>query len=192
MNVRQSLATPRWILLLTSLLIAPITQAAQGIEINRASLIKSETAGVYLLNAGIDYQFSEAAQEALHNGVALTMTVTLKIFHPRNWLWDQVAQRTRLTYQLRYRTLTRIYQVIDLNSGKEANYSSLGTASRALGHLENVVIATDQISGDLQPYSASIKAILNIEALPLPMRPLAYITPAWHHSSDWYTWPLHP
>lgn len=177
------------LLMCLCLAIHPV-QASPNIEITQASIVQSETGNGYVLNAAIDYQLSHAAIEALENGVALTINVSFKIFRPRRWAWDEVLQRSLLVYQLRYRTLTRIYQVVNVQTGTEANYSSLGTAVRALGHLENIPVSPDVLKGHLNHVSASLQARLNIEALPLPMRPLAYITPAWHHSSEPYIWPL--
>lgn len=166
--------------------------AQRGITISRASLLKTDTPSVYALNASIDYELSEEAKEALHNGVILTFNVSIKIQRPRQWMWASTLHSETLVYRLRYRTLTRIYQVINERNGSEANYSSLGSVVRALGHIESTPISAEDVTDDTAGLTASIKAALNIEALPLPMRPLAYVTPAWHHSSDWYTWPLQP
>jgi hypothetical protein len=43
-----------------------------------------------------------------------------------------------------------------------------------------------------EEYEVLIHAELDIEALPSPLRPLAYITPAWRLNSDWYSWSLTP
>jgi len=41
-----------------------------------------------------------------------------------------------------------------------------------------------------QHYFGMVKTALEIEALPLPLRPVAYLTPQWHLSSGWFEWPL--
>jgi hypothetical protein len=48
---------------------------------------------------------------------------------------------------------------------------------------------------DLQPdtaYKVYLKAELDIEELPLPLRPMAYLRPAWKLSTGWTKWPIEP
>jgi hypothetical protein len=39
-------------------------------------------------------------------------------------------------------------------------------------------------------YAVGIKVTLDRDALPLPLRPVAYTNPQWYLSSDWTLWPL--
>jgi hypothetical protein len=39
-------------------------------------------------------------------------------------------------------------------------------------------------------YVVRVRARLDVEALPSPLRPLAYLTAPWQLDSDWYQWPL--
>jgi hypothetical protein len=36
----------------------------------------------------------------------------------------------------------------------------------------------------------AVKVNFDRDALPLPLRPIAYIDPQWYLSSDWTLWPL--
>lgn len=189
-----ALRPTHWLLLILfcATISLPLHAGEHGIEIDRASLTRETPKSPYVLNAEIHYQLSETAIEALQNGVALTMNVLLKIQQPRDWLWSKTIYQSRLTFRLRFRTLTRIYQVVNVDTGQEANYSSLDTAVRALGHLEGMPLKPVVEIAATDPLEASLKAQLNIEALPLPMRPLAHVSPSWHHSSDWFSWPIQP
>ena len=39
-------------------------------------------------------------------------------------------------------------------------------------------------------YQVKMRTFLDIESLPAPMRPLAYISSDWQLDSDWVSWPL--
>ena len=39
-------------------------------------------------------------------------------------------------------------------------------------------------------YEGALRAWLDIEALPAPLRLLAYLSDDWPLTSEWYTWPL--
>ena len=45
---------------------------------------------------------------------------------------------------------------------------------------------------DGESYVLSVKAQLDIESLPLPLRPMAYITPSWNLASERKQWHLKP
>jgi hypothetical protein len=39
-------------------------------------------------------------------------------------------------------------------------------------------------------YLLAVKVNFDRDALPLPLRPIAYVDPQWYLSSDWTSWPL--
>ncbi|NCF09332.1 MAG: DUF4390 domain-containing protein, partial [Gammaproteobacteria bacterium] len=41
-------------------------------------------------------------------------------------------------------------------------------------------------------YGARLRASLDVEALPLPLRPVAYLSSAWDLTSEWHDWLLTP
>jgi len=177
-------------MLILALLFVPASTLADekpSITIKTATLSFQDK--TYLLNARISYSLSKEAIEALHNGVRLSFNVDLSIIESRKWLWNKHHHSLTLPYQLRYHTLAEIYQVSDTSNKLQHNFSSLTAALNALGTLSDIPIhaiaSNNNFSADI-----SLKAYLNIEALPLPMRPLAYITPGWYIRSNTFQWPL--
>ncbi|MDF1829188.1 DUF4390 domain-containing protein [Cycloclasticus pugetii] len=158
-----------------------------NITIKTATLTQQDS--TFLLNSLIVYNLSDEAIEALHNGVTLTFNIDLSITEPRKWLWNKHHTNLTLPYQLRYHTLAKIYQVSDTTNNIRLNFSSLSAALHSLGTLTDIPIYTLTNSPHINA-NASLNAYLNIEALPLPMRPLAYITPGWHLRSNTFQWPL--
>jgi hypothetical protein len=144
-----------------------------------------------LLHADIQYALSNEAIEALHNGVTLTFIVDLSINEPRNWLWDKSLSSISLPYQIKHRTLAETYQISDITNSIQHNFSSLRAALRALGSLKEIPLFAIAIPSESSA-NASITAYLQIESLPLPMRPVAYITPGWYLRSDAFQWSLNP
>jgi len=146
----------------------------------------------YLLDAQIEYRFSERAVEALENGVPLTLEVEIELDRQHAWIWEHPVLQLRLRYQIRYHALASVYQVRDLQSGSRQNFVTRRAALDALGTLRGVfLIDKDQLPpGDA--YQLSLRASLDIEALPLPLRPWAYLDPDWEHDSEWSRWTLQP
>ena len=56
----------------------------------------------------------------------------------------------------------------------------------------NVLLKDDELEPALaalaEPYRAGLSVRLDIESLPLPLRPVAYVTPAWYLESPVYKW----
>ncbi|MBK5966836.1 hypothetical protein CCR95_22875 [Thiocystis minor] len=148
--------------------------------------------GIYYLDATIDSSFSEEALEALNNGVPLTIVIHLQIRRANAWLWEDSLLDRQMRYAIRYRPLSERYEVYRLPGTSGRGFETREAAIRALGELQNVqLIAQDKLDEE-EEYELQIKVFLDIEELPLPLRPMAYLKPSWKLSSGWSNWPLSP
>lgn len=151
-----------------------------------------EVDGVYQLTATIDYKLSAAALEALHSGVPLTISVDIEIVKPRDYLWDGKVADLEQRYELRYHALTEQVLVKHVNSGRNFTYPGIGAALRGIGHVSDLPILDKTLLENDTHYVGRLRAKLDIEALPVPLRLLAYVSPAWHLDSPWQTFSLRP
>ncbi|MGD8784998.1 MAG: DUF4390 domain-containing protein [Thioalkalispiraceae bacterium] len=147
---------------------------------------------VYTLSAQIEYQFSEAAIEALENGVPLIVLIDIEVERERNWWLDEEVAELQQGYLLLYHALTEKYIVNNLNSGAQVNYDTLHGAVAGLGEISNLPILDANLASSDARYVVRLHTYLDLEALPAPMRPVAYISSQWRLESDWYEWPLQP
>ena len=142
------------------------------------------------IDAEFGLRLSDAALEALHNGVPLIIEIVVELLRNRNWWWDRVDSTLTLRRQLQYHARAETYQLLDLDQHTQINFWSIDSALGAAGRLHGLLLATWDEMDKNATYSVRLQASLDIEALPLPLRPLAYISPSWHLSSEWYTWDL--
>lgn len=163
---------------------------AQGIEIHNVEtrLVNN----VYWLNADIDFDFSNKTLEALKNGVPITIELNIEISRHRDYLWDETIATLEQRYQLQYHALTKQYLLKNLNSTSIQSHTSLRTALAALGKIINFPLLDKNLLNEHQQYSARMRASVDVEALPVPLRLLAYISSGWRLSSEWYEWSLKP
>jgi len=180
---------PCFVLIISLLCVSVNSFADENPSITVKTATLSFQDKTYLLNAHINYSLSDEAIEALHNGVSLSFNVDLSIIESRRWLWNKHHNNLSFPYQLRYHTLAEIYQVSDTTNNLQHNFSSLSAALNALGTLSDIPIHSITNDNNFKT-NASLKAYLNIEALPLPMRPLAYVTRGWYLRSNTFEWPL--
>lgn len=148
---------------------------------------------VYQLQAKIDYQLSDAALEALDNGVPLTFDIHVQVQRESSWvwtIWEERALDLHRRYLIRFRPLTKLYQVVDLKQGRKSSFVTREAALSALGEIDDVpLLSVKELLPDEQ-YLVKLKASLDIEALPLPLRPMAYMSSSWKLSSHWESAPL--
>ena len=166
------------------------TAWAEGFTIR--SVETSLVEKVYTVSAQIEYQFTDVAIEALQNGVPLLVLIDIKVDRERSWWLDKNIAKLQQGYLLLYHALTEKYIVNNLNSGAQDNYDSLNSAVFALGQLENLPILDANLVSEDNRILVRLHTYLDLEALPAPMRPLAYISSQWRLESDWYEWPLQP
>ena len=144
--------------------------------------------GIYVVDARIDFAFSEDNLEAMRNGVALTVIVEIEVRRERGRWWDEALAAHEFLYRIETNVLTGRYRVRGLHDGSARNHHSLEEVVETLGRLESVpVIARARLS-DKARYAARIRARLDIEALPSPLRPIAYLNPRWRLNSGWFEW----
>ena len=144
----------------------------------------------YLLDARIDYELNPTLLEALHSGISLSFGVNFQISRERELLWDEAVSSFSRQYQLRYHALSRQYLLRYANTGLQNAFPSLSSALTAMGALNEVPLIKKVAIKANNMYRVKLQASLDIEALPAPLRTVAYLSSDWHYSSDWYTCPL--
>jgi len=168
---------------------SPLVLAGEGaFVIERATTRLVD--GVYRLDARINYQFSDAVVEALENGVPLTIEVQIEV-HRSRWYWldEDVAELSQF-YLLQYHALSRQYLVTSLNSGAQRSFSSRYSALDVMGRMNDLPLLDNKLLKPDTAYQARMRVRLDIESLPSPLRPVAYLSDEWRLVSEWYEWSL--
>lgn len=146
--------------------------------------------GVYHLNARIAYRLSSEAMDALQAGVPLGIRLDIEIIHPRRWWFDNEDAALRQSYRLEYHALSERYIVRNVNSGDQASFGSLFAALDYLGRVERLPLIDAAVLDDEGAYDVRVRAVLDQEEFPGPLRLLAFWRRDWSIASEWYRWPL--
>ena len=146
--------------------------------------------GVYFLNAAIEYRLSSDARDALQSGVPLTIRLDVELTHRRRFWFDSEDATLRQLYQLEYHALSERYIVIGINSGIQASFATLFAALESLGRVERLPLIDAALLEDEREYDLRLRAVLDVEQFPGPLRLLAFWRRDWSLASDWYEWPL--
>jgi hypothetical protein len=173
--------------LLLGLLIAASVRAAGFDVISATTRLEG---GVYRLNAQIEYHFGRAALDALQNGVPLTVEVEMEVRRHRPWLWDETVYTLAQRWRLEYHALSRQYLVTNLNSGERRAFPSQVIALQAMGRIKDFPLLDQTLLAPNERYDGALRARLDLDALPAPLRLFAHLSEDWRLASEWYAWPL--
>ena len=103
---------------------------------------------------------------------------------------DERLRSARIRYRLERHALSERYVVTHAASGRTRTYDALEDASASIGTIRDLVLIE---RGRIDPghqYRARLRARLDIEALPSPLRPLAWLRSLWRGRDGWFTWVL--
>jgi len=146
--------------------------------------------GVYYLNAVVAYRLSTEAIDALHSGVPLGIRLDVEIIHPRRWWFDDDSVALRQSYELEYHALSERYIVVNTNSSDQSSFASLSAALEHIGRVQRLPLIDSAVLADDRGYYVRMRASLDQEQFPGPLRLLAFWRRDWSIASEWYRWPL--
>ena len=180
------------VLLGAASLVAAQTQAA-GFQVKNAQPYLHDR--VLHVNARLDLTLNPRTEEALGKGIPIDVVIEVNLAK-RVWWWrNKTITDHTLRRRIQFHALSRQYLVSGRTAREPAE--SFGTLSAALAHagaLEDFTIALTpkkEIDAGAR-HLLQLRARLDIEALPMLMRPLAYTLPSWRLSTGWTEWPIAP
>ncbi|NOX42782.1 MAG: DUF4390 domain-containing protein [Gammaproteobacteria bacterium] len=142
----------------------------------------------YHLSAQLGYELSTEVNEALQNGIPVTLKLEAVIVYKRDFLWAKKVTKMKQRFRLRYHALSEQYLVKNLNSGEQAYYKVLDDALYNLEHVVDLPIFDAKLLDPGKNYVARIRTSVDITELPVPLRYFAYFSSGWNLTSGWFSW----
>jgi hypothetical protein len=146
--------------------------------------------GVYYADAQIYLQLSAKATEALHEGLPLTIRVEVQIMKRLRVWWDPVEHEVVLRSTLSWHPVTNRYRVYNIRTGEQRAFETLAGALEGLGQIDDLPIIDAAVLDPDDRYEMRIRAVLDKDDLPGPLRLLAFWRRDWSIASDWLQWLL--
>lgn len=161
---------------------------AAGVFVRRADTVLADK--VYRLDATIDYRLSEEVLQALHNGVPLNIRLDIEVDRSRDYWLSETVAALQQRYELAYYPLADQYLVRNINSGARYSFATLEDALAQLGEVNDFPLLDKKFLRRSDVYTGRLRAQLDIDDLPTPLRLWAYVSAGWRLSSEWYPWPI--
>jgi len=167
----------------------PVAEDDPGRFEVRSASVELES-GVYLLTARVDFRLSTEARDALQAGVPLNIRLDVEVVHDRRFWFNNTVASLRQRFQLEYHALSERYIVMNVNSGQQESFGSLAGALNFLGRVDKLPLIDAALLEDSREYRLRMRAFLDVEKFPGPLRLLAFWRRDWSLASDWYQWLL--
>lgn len=142
------------------------------------------------LTGRIELGLPAKVEEALNNGIPLEFAIDIKLTRHRTILWDLVVAKWTLRRELRYHALSGQYLVsgTPIARRNRESFMSLSEALNQAGALDDITFELAEPLPGGGNYRVEVRVVLDIEALPPLLRPVAYTTRAWDLNSGWTIW----
>lgn len=140
------------------------------------------------VSADLDLGLTQEVEDAVNNGVPLVLLTEFKIIR-NGLLWDTDIDQTKTRSRLRYHALSDHYIVETSASEGIEMFRSVDDALRRIGRLRNITLTLPK-SRAKSHHQLAVRSRLDINALPGPLRPMAFLSPNWRLSSDWTRWKI--
>ena len=157
-------------------------------EVRSASSVLTD--GVHLLDARLQLVLSNEALAALNSGVPLTIELQLQVIRVRRFYMDALDAELAVRFELEYRPLSQRYIVRNLNSGDQDSFATLYSALNNLGRIEGLPFIDDALLTPGKSYRMRVRAMLQTQQYPAPLRLLFFWRSQWQLQSEWFEWML--
>lgn len=146
--------------------------------------------GVHRLDARLQLILSSEALAALSSGVPLTIELQTQVIRNRRLYLDSVDAEVAVRFELEYRPLSQRYLVRNLNSGEQESFATLYSALNNLGRIDSLPLIDDSLLTAERPYRIRVRALLQTQQYPAPLRLLFFWRSEWQLKSKWFEWSL--
>ena len=185
-------STLRWWLLLLAVCVSGASAwSAFARDITVESAHDKIVNDMFLIDIDAKFAFSDDAIKAINSGIPLTIALDVKVLWPRKYLWDVELVSTHRDLTIERHALSQQFVLSDRVTGERRVYGSLALAIADLGHIRDLPVVEIAELAQTKTCDVSVRLRLDLQSLPGPLIPIAYISPGWHMSSGWYRWQTH-
>ncbi len=143
---------------------------------------------VHVLDARLQLVLSSEALEALNSGVPLTIELQIQLIRVRRLYVDSLDAELVMHYELEYRPLSQRYLVRNRNSGDQDSFATLYSALNNLGRIQRLPVVDDALLEPDRQYRVRLRAMLQTQQYPAPLRMLFFWRSQWQLQSEWFEW----
>ena len=170
------------------LLLSATTCMAEEITVEHVSSRLVENS--YYLDARIEFNLHDDLLEALEHGVELGINIMIKVKETRNWLWDRVYKQDTIKFKLDHRPLSDVYIVTNVRKSEQRQFDTLEYALKYMGKIDQHFLLDNDNITDEPGLTGLLRAEMNVDNLPPPLKPIAFLSNKWQMDGKWHRWTI--
>lgn len=144
------------------LLVTNIGIAFANLNINIEKIILEKDQDKIIINIGQNSSLSSSIIELLDRGIPISFNLQIKFIKENKFWFDKVIKQKKFTYKIKYHSLIKVFEVIDINGNKK-NFEIEKEAIKFL--LDNVEITINNFN---QLDSTNLKIWVELDKNILP------------------------
>lgn len=178
-----------------ALLLCLFTACAAAPAAGKGFVVREVNAGFdhdrLVVTGSLDLELSDKAEEALSKGIPIDVLIEFSLNRERRLFFDKRIGEWTLRARIHYHALSGLYLVTLQDQDDPKSFPSARSALKFIGTLSRVSFpAPDAASDEKGSYWLGLRVRMDVESLPAPLRPLAYVLSAWRLKSGWTEWPV--
>ena len=170
------------------LLLSAAVCAVEGITVEHASSQLVDDS--YYLDARVNFSLHDDLLEALDHGVDLDIRIIVRVKEKRKWLWDRVYKEKTLKFKLDHRPLSDVYTVRNVRKSERRQFDTLENALKYMGKIDRYHLMNNNKITDESGLTGMIRAEMNVDNLPPPLKPIAFLSDKWQMGGKWHRWTI--
>ena len=140
-------------------------------------------------HAKLSLSLDPRSATAVVNGIPITICIDLELVQNKLWPWSTTFLEWRYPVKLGYHPLSRRFTVTDQRKKSTVVFHTLGEALRQLDRFNVIEILPAAIAKQ-KNLVVRIRARIDTESLPAPLRLMSVLLPPWNQQSQWREWPV--
>ena len=147
--------------------------------------------GVYYSNIDIEFVFNGEYLEALNSGLVFDIDLDFLVVNVRKRRLNREIGKLSQKYTLKYNAFTQRYTIFNVNTGREASRSSVGSALQYLGSIRNLPTIDDSLISIDQNYQVYLQVSTRAQGVPSWIKTLTFWRDNLDFVTEWIQWPLY-
>jgi hypothetical protein len=132
--------------------------------------------------------FTEEMEKAIHNGINTSFTFFIKLNTVRGWWWDKSLANLKVSHDIRYDNLKKVYSVRLSERGEKAiAVKDFAAAKKLMSEIVDLKVAELHLLRKGDRYQVHMMAELDKIKLSFYLHYVLFFLSLWDFETDWHT-----
>ena len=178
------------VVLLTVLFLVSVfpCRAALAADARLTDIVVTNTRDDLIVYFSVSDCFTDDLQKAINNGVSTIFTFFVKLYEVRDWWWDKSIADIKVSHEIKYDSLKKIYILNLSSSDDKATYvKDFEEAKKLMSEIVGLKVTELRNLQRGNRYQISMMAELDKIRLPFYFHYVFFFLSLWDFETDWYT-----